>query len=117
MTNDFEVALKDMARLSWQQPDGSWEHVSQDDFISFFAAHYETIRTALQKTQKIESGGVDMMIDDTIGALKAIREEVGNGLRLSTRSQNLGYQALDQLMAFKQFGTLPSAPNAEETKG
>ncbi len=49
-------------------------------------------------------GVLDMMIDDAIGALKAIREEVGNGLKLSVRSQNLGYQALDQLTAFKQHG-------------
>ena len=60
---------------------------------------------------------LEMMIDDTIGALKAIREEVGAGLKLSHRSQNLGYQALDQLMAFKQHGLAALTPISSEKDG
>lgn len=47
---------------------------------------------------------IDIMIDEAIGALKCIRHEVNHGLKLSVRSQNLGYQALDKLMAFQQHG-------------
>lgn len=56
---------------------------------------------------------IDVIIDDAIGALKAIREEVGKGLKLSNRSQNLGYQALEKLLQYQQHGNA-AFPNSQE---
>lgn len=72
------------------------------------------MNTRPQSPPQDKEGALEMMIDDAIGALKAIRHEVGNGLKLSVRSQNLGYQALDKLTAFQQHGYAALTPKPAE---